>query len=223
MSQNNFYSTKFIALTGNISVGKSTVSSLLKENGCHVICADDINHKMLSSDREIIRQIKEEFGDKYINENGVDRKSLGELVFSDHEKLRKLASITQSKLSELINKELTSYSYFSDGKFVIYDSPLLFESGEYKRFYTKVLVHAPENVQLERLMKRNSLTKESALARINSQISQDEKLESGVFDFVVYNNANMPIRKTKNTISLEDKVDNLITSIKQRYRYLEGY
>ena len=158
-----------IALTGGIATGKSTVASLLKLHGFRIIDADEIAHKILDS---LADEIKNLFGDKYIKDNKVDRKKLGELIFSNKDKKKVLEELLHPKIKEKITNESIKQDSFSFPYFI--DIPLFFENKNYP-IKNSVVVYAPKDLQLKRILKRDNLTKENALKRINSQIDIEKK------------------------------------------------
>ncbi len=165
-----------IVLTGGIATGKSTVSALMQLFGFRVIDADKIAHKVLDNS---IEQIVDSFGQEYIKDNRVDRKALGNLVFKDKEQRLKLESILHPKIKDEILKEANKQERFNKPYFI--DIPLFFErEGVYK--IDKVLVvYAPKDIQLERLIKREGFSKEEAIRRIEAQLPIDSKKDKATF------------------------------------------
>jgi len=159
-----------IVLTGGIATGKSTVLNFFIEEGFYVIDADKIAHMILDKHKEDISDL---FGSKYIVDNKVDRKALGGLIFSEpKEKLR-----LEKLLHPLIFSEIESLATEQDKerKAYIVDIPLFFESKGRYPIKKSILVYTPKDIQLERLMKRDSSTNKEAQQRIDSQISIEEK------------------------------------------------
>lgn len=158
-----------IALSGGIATGKSTVCSLLKLNGLRIIDADDISHQILDNSQT---WVAENFGDEFVENGKVLRAKLGELIFKDPTKKRLLEEYLHPKIKEEILKQ--SIKQDSLGFAYIIDIPLFFETNNYDIKYS-VVIYAPKELQLERLMKRNGYSKEEALRRINSQMDIEEK------------------------------------------------
>ena len=159
-----------IALTGGIATGKSTVASLLGLSGLRIIDADKISHTILEAHQ---KWVKEHFGEMYITPRGkVDRPALGQLVFSNPEKKAELEQF----LHPLIRKEIERQSEKQDSFKYPYliDIPLFFEGNAYN-IKDSVVVYTPQEIQLERFMKRNGYTQEESERRIASQMSIDEK------------------------------------------------
>jgi len=158
-----------IALTGGIATGKSTVASLMKLHGIAVIDADAIAHELLDIHHE---KIAEMFGDQFVRKGRVLRENLGKVIFSDEEKKAQLEAF----IHPLIRLEIEKRAKEFDSREFPYliDIPLFFENGAYD-IKDSVVIYTPPAVQLERYMKRNNLSEEEAMVRINSQMSIDEK------------------------------------------------
>ena len=150
-----------IAITGNIASGKSEVEKIIAQD-FPVFDADKIAHKFLGN---------------------VDRRALGEKVFSDPVERKKLEEYIHPKVKDEILKIFCE----SQEKCVFVSIPLLFETGFDKLFDKIIFVQCDDKLRLERLMKRNNFTKEQALKRMNAQMPQDEKINKS--DFVIHNNS----------------------------------
>ena len=164
-----------IGITGSIACGKSTVSNYLLEKGYTVIDADKLGHIALTSE-DVKRKLAEKFGDEIIENNEISREKLGKLVFGNEDNLKILNSIIHPKIKQLILKLQEKHK---DEQFVFLDIALLYEAKFVDLVERVIVVYVNENVQLDRLMNRNSLTKEVALRRIKSQISAEEKAALG--------------------------------------------
>lgn len=170
-----------IGITGSIACGKSTVSDYLITKGYTIIDADKLGHVALTSN-DVKRKLAEKFGDEILENNEISREKLGKIVFGNTENLKNLNSIIHPKIKELILKLQEKHK---DEDLVFLDIALLYEANFVDLVEKVVVVYADEEVQLERLMTRNSLTKEEALIRIESQMSPQEKASLG--DFVINN------------------------------------
>lgn len=162
-----------IAITGNIASGKSTVENILK-NKYPVFDTDVLAHNALE-------KIKYFEGYDIFTNGEPDRKKLGKLVFSDPSLKKKLEGIIHPEVKKDI---MNIFGQHFDTVFI--SVPLLFETGFDKLFNKILFVSADDNIRLERLMKRNSLSREDALKRMNAQMSQEEKIKQS--DYVIYNN-----------------------------------
>lgn len=161
-----------IALTGCIGSGKSSVSAILKDRGYVVLCADEVAHRILQASASEVAQI---FGAYVVRDGVVDRKALGALVFGDKEARLRLESLLHPK----IRKEMFSRALVleSTKKWYFLDIPLFFESGGKQSYPVSkiVLVYAPKEQCLARILKRDRLDRESAQARINAQMDIEQK------------------------------------------------
>lgn len=164
-----------VALTGSIATGKSSVASIFRDYGLTVIDADRVAHDIL--DREY-KEIAKLFGDEYILDSSVDRKRLGELIFSNKNEKRRLERL----LHPLIYKEIERLAMIEEQskKIYIIDIPLFFESNRYP-IKRSIVVYTPKEIQLKRLMKRDSSTKREALLRIESQMDIEIKKEKATY------------------------------------------
>ena len=158
-----------IALTGSIATGKSSTVKLLEASGFHIIDADKIAHKILDEQHQAIA---EKFGETLVHEGKVDRKALGDIVFSDNTKRKALEAL----LHPHIYNEIERLSIEQDklGKPYFIDIPLFFENKRYP-IEKSLVVYTTKEQQLERLMQREGYTKEEALNRIQAQIPVEEK------------------------------------------------
>ncbi|WP_042146330.1 dephospho-CoA kinase [Paucisalibacillus sp. EB02] len=178
--------TLVIGLTGSISSGKSTVSSMFKDIQIPVIDADQISRDVVEPGEDALKEIVSEFGRDVLFPDGtLNRKKLGSVIFSDNEKRKKLNSIVHPAIRKRMLEQRESY--LENGEpCIVMDIPLLFES-KLTHMVDKILVvYVDEYVQLERLMERDNSTKEEALERIQSQIALKEKVKQA--DAVIDNN-----------------------------------
>jgi dephospho-CoA kinase len=171
-----------VGLTGSIAVGKSFVSGLLAGMGCRVVDADVLARRVVEPGAEGLRRVVEAFGESVLSPEGtLDRARLGAIVFADESKRELLNSI----LHPLIiaeQDELMRVWELEDPRGVgVVEAALLIESGGYRRFDKLVVAHCRPEVQLERLMLRNGLTREEAGRRIAAQMPQEEKLRHADF------------------------------------------
>ena len=170
-----------IGITGSIACGKSTVSDYLKEKGYTIIDADKLGHVALTSE-DVKRRLSETFGANILVNNKISREVLGKLVFGNDNNLKKLNNIIHPKIKELILKLQEEHE---NEDLVFLDIALLYEANFVDLVEKVAVVYVDEDVQLERLMTRNFLSKEEALKRIESQMSPQEKASLG--DFVINN------------------------------------
>ncbi len=162
-----------IGLTGSIACGKSTVSAFLRENGYTVIDADAISHQLTAPGGDALPAIREAFGNAVFSGDALNRRALGSAVFGDEAKRAQLNAILHPMILSRIYATLEEND--APGKLVFADVPLLYECGMEERFNRIWVVSAREDTQLDRLMARDGLTKDEALARIRAQMPLEEK------------------------------------------------
>ena len=174
-----------IGLTGGIASGKSTVSKYLAEKGFKVYDADKIA-KDISGKKSVQEEIILTFGDKILDENGnIDRKKLKEIVFGDKEKLKQLNAIIHPKVIDFY-KELKEKN---TDKIIIFDVPLLFESG-IDKFCDKILVVISDyEIQINRIVERDKIDRDLAEKIIKSQLSNEERIKKA--NVVIENNSSL--------------------------------
>lgn len=165
---------KVVGVTGNSGSGKSVISAILLEFGGFIIDADKIAHSVLLNGNRAYGDIIDNFGAEILNsDNEINRKKLGEIVFSDEALLKKLNEITHKHIVEEI-KERVGYARKSGSEFIVIDAPLLIETGLDKICDEIWLVYADKEKRIERIMARDNISRNMAEARINSQTSFDE-------------------------------------------------
>jgi len=165
-----------VGLTGSIGVGKTFVASVFIELGCHVLDADQTAREVVMPGTPGLKALVEAFGDDILATDGtLDRKSLGALIFADQSKRQRLNHILHPFIIARQDEILNGWEAEDPDGIGIVDAALMIESGGYKRFDKLIVVHCRPEVQLERLMLRDKLSREEALRRINSQMPQEEK------------------------------------------------
>ena len=174
--------TLAIGLTGGIGTGKSRVGELLRTLGAAVECSDEIVREIQAPGGAALAQISATFGEAYVLPSGeLDRARLGELVFRDPDARGKLGNLIHPLVYRELARRLEAHRQ-REVQVVVLDIPLLLEgrqagrgSGALLPFDLIVLVYADEETQLERIMARDGLSHEDALARIRSQLPIEEK------------------------------------------------
>lgn len=194
MNQNKPY---IIALTGGIATGKSTVSKFIKEFGYEVLDSDKIVHDSYSKDSKVYHQIISTFGEQILNKfKEIDRKKLGDIVFNNSNKLKKLNSIVHE---HVINELIKGIEKSSD-KLIFLDIPLLIEEIDNLKdmglkFNEIWLIYADPQLQLKRLLKRDNRGKQESTKIIKAQMAIDSKVKFA--DKVIMNNGTMEQLKEK--------------------------
>ena len=192
-----------LGLTGNIGCGKSSVSNIFMKKGIDVVDADIVARRIFD-DKDLLNKVFETFGEGIKNDDGsLNRKALGNIVFNDEEKLKTLNNLTHPKIKENILSEVLKYK--NKGKdIIVIDAALLIEDNYLPHIDKLILVVCREDIQIERIKNRDNCTKEEAISRINSQMSQSEK--SKFADYIIDNSNSFE--------ELEQKVLDFIESLK---------
>jgi dephospho-CoA kinase len=169
-----------IGLTGGIATGKSTVAAMLVERGALLVDADFIAREVVQPGSEVLRQIAEhfmrEFGLNVLSTDGsLDRKTLGELVFSNPNAKQALDAMIHPPIRSRIIEQIRSLADDNPQKLVVADIPLLFESNYDYMFDEILLVYVPRALQLQRLMERDAIPLELAERRLAAQMPIEEK------------------------------------------------
>ena len=160
---------KIIGITGNSGSGKSTISKLISKNyEAKIIDADKIAKEMTKNNGEYLQAIRQAFGNDVIKNNELDRKKLADIVFLNRAEKEKLDGLTFEYVVEEIKKELETNQNL-DYQYIILDVPLLFESKLDKLCDYTIGVIAPKTEKIKSICKRDKLSKEKALQRLNSQ------------------------------------------------------
>lgn len=160
---------KIIGITGNSGSGKSTISKLISKNyEAKIIDADKIAKEMTKNNGEYLQAIRQAFGNDVIKNNELDRKKLADIVFLNRAEKEKLDGLTFEYVVEEIKKELEANQNL-DYQYIILDVPLLFESKLDKLCDYTIGVIATKTEKIKRICKRDKLSKEKALQRLNSQ------------------------------------------------------
>ena len=165
-----------VGLTGSIGVGKSYVASVFVELGCHVLDADQTAREVVMPGTPGLKALAEAFGEDILNPDGtLDRKQLGAVVFNDESLRQRLNGILHPFIIARQDEILNAWEAEDPHGIAIVDAALMIESGGYNLFDKLIVVHCRPEVQLERLMLRDKLSRDEALRRINSQMPQEEK------------------------------------------------
>lgn len=175
-----------IGLTGSIASGKSTISLMFDDLNMNVIDADKISREVVRPHEQAYKDIVNYFGKEILREDDtIDRKVLGEIVFHNQEKLNVLNSFVHPRIREqMIDKR--DFLIKKEERVIILDIPLLFENDLVDFVDYTIVVYVDEVTQIKRLMEREEFTKEEALNRIQLQMSLEEKKK--LADAIIDNN-----------------------------------
>lgn len=167
--------TYFLGLTGGIASGKSTADEFFKKKKIPIIDSDLIAHKIMEIGQNGYKAVVDYFGTDILNDDQtINRRKLGGIVFNDKAKLKKLNELTHPLVHQEIKQQMAQYRANQE-KLVVIDVPLLFESGFESLCNGVLVISITPELQIERLMKRNDFTKKEAIARINNQMPLSEK------------------------------------------------
>ncbi|XP_072762799.1 dephospho-CoA kinase domain-containing protein [Anoplolepis gracilipes] len=208
-----------VGLTGGIATGKSSVAAIFREHGIPVIDADLIARKVVEPGKPAWHKIQQEFGpDVFLDTKYLDRTKLGDLIFNDVEKRKKLNAITHPDIYKEIYWQ--TIKYFLQGyPFIVMDLPLLFETGHMLNYLHKIIVvTCEEDLQLQRLIERSAFTEAKAKIRIAAQMSLEKKAEMA--NFVIENSGSL-----RDTREQTIKVINVLKCSKHHWklRFLVGF
>ena len=170
-----------VGLTGGIGSGKSTVINYFKELGITCYQADDEAKKLMNSDKGLIKKIKNSFGDSVYINSKLDRKKLSAIVFTDKQKLELLNSIVHP----YVNRHFDNYCKGLEDIYIIKEVAIIFEIGTQNKFDKIILVRAPKEDRVKRIINRDKCNRQEAINRINNQIADDDKIDQ--CDFIIDN------------------------------------
>ncbi len=170
-----------IGLTGGLGSGKSTVAHIFEVLGIPVYYADSASKRLMNDDEKMKGDVINAFGKEVYNDGKLNRKYLSEIVFKDEKKLELLNSIvhpaTLLDAAEWMKNQTSPYA--------IKEAALIFESGSNKALDFVIGVEAPLQLRLQRVMKRDNISREQAMERIEKQMDEEKKI--GLCDFVIVN------------------------------------
>mgnify|MGYP002544393608 FL=1 len=173
-----------LGLTGNIGCGKSSVSTIFMENNIKVVDAD-IVARQIFDDKNLLNEVFSTFGESIRNQDGsLNRRALGNIVFNDDEKLILLNNLTHPKIKQKILSKVEEYKNQGE-KIVVIDAALLIEDDYIPYIQKLILITCRKEIQINRIIARDNCTKEEAISRINSQMSQEEKVKFA--DYIIDN------------------------------------
>ena len=163
-----------VGITGGIGSGKSTVANIFMKLGIPVFFSDIEAAKLISTKKKIRQKIIREFGNEVLFRDKIDRKKLAEMVFADYKKLLKLNSIVHPAIRGYFKIWVKKQKKFP---FVIQEAAILIETGGYKNLDFVILITAPKQMRIERVMKRDSVSRKEVLHRLRNQWSDRKKKE----------------------------------------------
>ena len=172
-----------IGVTGNIGGGKTTVSRVFEVLGIPVFYADDAAKKVMVEDPVLIEALKTAFGaGSYFGDGALNRKHIASIVFNNEAELAKLNSIVHPAVFRAFDAWVAQ---IKDAPYVMKEAALLFESTSYKMCDLSIMVTAPLELRIKRVMQRDHLTREEIESRESKQFSEEKK--STLADFIIVN------------------------------------
>ncbi len=171
-----------VGITGGIGSGKTTAAKVFEKLGVPIYIADDKARMLTAENEQILSYIRETYGDEMFDDNGaLNRKALGEAVFGNKERLDALNKV----IHPLVAQDFKSWVAEQSFPYVLKEAAVLFESGTYTDCNYVILVVAPRESRIERVMKRSGLSREDIENRMQHQWSDEDKM--ALSDFVIYN------------------------------------
>jgi dephospho-CoA kinase len=175
-----------VGLTGGIATGKSTVSAMFRALGAVVIDADQLAREVVEPGEPALARVVEEFGPGVLGPDGrLDRKALGAIVFADAGRRRRLEALLHPPIRERLARRLAELAAQGFRGLVIFDAPVIVESGFHRTMDRLVVVVADEATQLARLMARDGIDRDEARRKVRSQLPLEDKAR--LADYVIDN------------------------------------
>lgn len=177
-----------IGITGGIGSGKSTLSALIREHGYPVYDTDKEARRLQDEDQLLVEQIKAIFGEEIYQDGKLNRPAVAALVFNAPELLKKLTSVVHPAVREDF---IRFNAKFKREDLIFIESAVLFEGGFYRLIDKIILVTASEDIRIQRVMKRDGLTREQVISRIKNQIPDTEKAPKS--DLIINTDQGLPV------------------------------
>lgn len=192
-----------VGITGGLGAGKSTASKFLEEKGAYVFNADVVAKELLKSDPDIKKQLIDAFGMEIIKDGEIDSERLAKISFASEENQNIINNIVHPCVIEEFSKKLEELNNRYD--LVIVDAPLIFESGFDSHLDYTVLIYSTYKTRLERALRRENLSREDILRRMELQMPEEEKRE--LASFIIENNGTIEQLKA----AIDEFYQNLMT------------
>jgi dephospho-CoA kinase len=194
-----------VGLTGGIGSGKTTVAGLLAGRGAVVVDADELAREALEPGTRAFKHVSDLFGQEVLTTDGrIDRAALANVVFSDEEKRMALESITHPEVFRLLAEAVEKLR--ETGSIVVFDAPLIIETGFHQAVDVLVVVTAPVEQRIERVRRDRGMTEAEAAVRIAAQT--DPEARDAAADFLISNDGGLE--------ELEARVDELWAELEAR-------
>jgi dephospho-CoA kinase len=185
-----------LGVTGGVATGKSTVAGMLEELGASVVDFDVLSRLVVEPERPAWRAIVAYFGEEILaSDQGLDRQKLRNIVFQDPQKRTALEQILHPEIWALYRQEVQRFTEKEPHAVIAAIIPLLFEGSHADTMDKTLVVYASQDIQLRRLMSRDSMTQEKALAMIQAQMPTEEKRDRA--DFTIDNTGTIEATRTQ--------------------------
>ena len=173
---------KIVGLTGGIGSGKSTVLNQFENLGIKTYSADKAAKKLINSDKDLIKSIKNLFGDNVYENNILDTVKLSKIVFEDPHKLKSLNSI----IHPAVAKDFESFIKTINGDYIVKEVAIIFETNTEDNYNKIILIRAPLEERIKRVILRDNLSREDVIKRVNNQIDDSTIIDN--CDYIIENN-----------------------------------
>lgn len=178
-----------VGITGGIGSGKTTVCRIFEMLGVPVYYADDRAKAIMVENPAVIEKVLALFGlEAYLPDGSLNRHYIAGIVFHDKKKLEELNAIVHPAVFEDGGKW---HEQQLEAIYTLKEAALLFESGGYKALDIVIAIYAPQDIRIERVMKRDGVSKDTVLARMKNQMPDEEKMK--LADFVIYNDGSLSV------------------------------
>ena len=192
-----------IAITGGIGSGKSYISNILQEYGIPIYNTDDEAKRLMVSDEGIRRDLVALLGEEVYVEGTLNKSLLASYLFADAEKAARINGIVHPRVKLDFCRWLEQHA---DKEIVGMECAILFEAGFDDAVDSVVMVYAPENLRVERAVKRDHATEAQIRARIAAQLDDEEKRKRA--DYVIYTDGSIPLDSQLSTLIAQLKLEN---------------
>lgn len=171
---------KIIGLTGGIGSGKTVVSQVFELMGIPVFNSDERAKTFYDQANDAAILLDNSFGTDFVKKGEIDKRAIASIVFNDDTALKKLNSI----IHPWVKLQFATWLDQQNTEFVIREAAILIESGSYSDCHSIIHVSAPIDLRIKRTMKRNSMSREEVLARMDKQLSDDERIKYCQFEIL---------------------------------------
>ena len=179
---------KIVGLTGGIGSGKSTVLNEFKDLGIKTYSADNVAKTLINTDRALIDSIKKVFGNNIYQKNKIDTKQLSKIVFQDSDKLKVLNSI----IHPAVSNDFDSFIKANDEIYIVKEVAIIFETKSENAYDKIILVRAPLEERIKRVLLRDDTSRDDVIKRINNQV--DESSIISKCDYIIDNNNQLDLK-----------------------------